>query len=64
VILKTSVYLDPDVLVTIDRLARSQGRSRAEVIREAVRAYTGIGDNAKLPGIGKVKSGSSVTSNQ
>jgi predicted transcriptional regulator len=63
-ILKTSVYLDPEVLLTLDRIAQSQSRSRAAIIREAVRTYVGIGKHARLPGCRKTKSGDSVTSHR
>jgi metal-responsive CopG/Arc/MetJ family transcriptional regulator len=63
-ILKTSVYLDPQVLSAIDRMAQSQGRSRADVIREAVRIHVRTGENPRLPGSRKIKSGGTVTSNR
>lgn len=36
---KTSVYLDEDRASRLARLAREQGRSQAEVLREAIDAY-------------------------
>jgi len=36
---KTSVYLDADQAERLARLARQQGRSQAEVLREAVASY-------------------------
>ncbi len=36
---KTSVYLDEDQAQRLARLAREEGRSQAEVLREAVAAY-------------------------
>lgn len=36
---KTSVYLDDDQARRLARLARQEGRSQAEVLREAVATY-------------------------
>ncbi len=36
---KTSVYLDEEQTERLARLAREEGKSQAEVIREAVAAY-------------------------
>jgi hypothetical protein len=36
---KTSVYLDEDQARRLARLAREEGRSQAEVLREAVATY-------------------------
>lgn len=36
---KTSVYLDEDQAQRLARLAREEGRSQAEVLREAVASY-------------------------
>jgi predicted transcriptional regulator len=36
---KTSVYLDEEQAVRLARLARQEGRSQAEILREAVAAY-------------------------
>ena len=43
--IKTTVYLDSDVLLTIDRMAQSEGRSRAEIIRRAIRIYVGTAEH-------------------
>jgi len=59
---KTSVYLGSDVLVALRRTAESQGRSKAEVIREAVRTYVRMGAHPKLPGRGEFDSGYTNTS--
>jgi predicted transcriptional regulator len=37
---KTTVYLDADDYRRLQRLARGQGRSAAELVREAVAEYT------------------------
>jgi hypothetical protein len=50
---KTSVYLDPDTVVALRQMAESQGRSQAELIRDALQAYTN-GAKRPLPrGLGK-----------
>ncbi|MGO9903313.1 MAG: CopG family transcriptional regulator [Solirubrobacteraceae bacterium] len=36
---KTSVYLDDEQAARLARLARHEGRSQAEILREAVAAY-------------------------
>jgi predicted DNA-binding protein len=36
---KTSVYLDDEQTERLARLAREEGRSQAEILREAVAAY-------------------------
>jgi predicted transcriptional regulator len=36
---KTSVYLDEELAERLARLAREEGRSQAEVLREAIAAY-------------------------
>jgi hypothetical protein len=36
---KTSVYLDERLALRLATLARSQGRSQAEILREAVETY-------------------------
>ena len=36
---KTSVYLDDEQAERLARLARQEGRSQAEILREAVAAY-------------------------
>jgi hypothetical protein len=36
---KTSVYLDTEQAERLARLARQEGRSQAEILREAVAAY-------------------------
>lgn len=39
IVRKTSVYLDDDQAQRLARLAREEGRSQAEVLREAVATY-------------------------
>ncbi len=40
---KTSVYLTEEVTARLTELARSEGRSQAEIIREAIAAYVPAG---------------------
>jgi predicted transcriptional regulator len=59
---KTTVYLDTDVALSLRRMAESQGRSRAELIRDALATYTRKAKRPKLPGVGEFDSGHSDTS--
>lgn len=54
---KTTVYLDSDTVLALRRMAETQGRSQAELIREALAVYTN-GAKRPLPeGLGKYDSG-------
>jgi hypothetical protein len=59
---KTTVYLDTDVALSLRRMAESQGRSQAELIRDALATYTRNAKRPKLPGVGEFDSGHSDTS--
>jgi len=59
---KTTVYLDTDVALSLRRMAESQGRNQAELIRDALVTYTRKAKRPKLPGIGEFDSGHSDTS--
>jgi predicted transcriptional regulator len=53
---KTSVYLDERLAVRLATLARAEGRSQAEILREAVETYEPRGRrdrNFALAGIGR-----------
>jgi hypothetical protein len=55
--LKTTVYLDEPVAMALRQLSVVQGRSQAEIIRDALEAYT-KGTVRPLPkGMGKYRSG-------
>jgi len=56
---KTTVYLDQDVAIRLRQLAESEGRTRAEIVREAVCRYTGAAKRPMPPGIGRYSSGRS-----
>ena len=59
---KTTVYLDTDVALSLRRMAESEGRSQAELIRDALEKYTRKAKRPKLPGLGKFDSGYTDTS--
>ena len=61
---KTTVYLDTDVVLSLRRMAESQGRSQAELIRDALQTYTQKTKRPKLPGIGEFDSGHTDTSSR
>lgn len=46
---KTTVYLDPDDYLRLQRMAREQGRRAAELVREAVAEYARRHDRARSP---------------
>jgi predicted transcriptional regulator len=54
---KTTVYLDTDIALALRHMAETQGRSQAELIRDALQTYT-RGAKRPLPrGLGKYDSG-------
>ena len=61
---KTTVYLDADVALSLRRMAESQGRSQAELIRDALVKYTRKAKRPKIPGIGEFDSGHTDTSDR
>ena len=54
---KTTVYLDDNIALTLRQIAEAQGRSQAELIRDALLNYTRKVKRPKLPGIGEFDSG-------
>jgi hypothetical protein len=54
---KTTVYLPDDLKGAVERKARAEGLSEAQVIREAVAAATAAYRNPPKPRVGFVKSG-------
>ena len=56
---RTTVYLDQDVAILLRQLAESEGRTQAEIVREAVRRYTCASKRPMPPGIGGYSSGRS-----
>jgi len=54
---RTTVYLDQEIAMTLRQLAARQGRSQAELIREALASYTVRAVRPTPKGIGKYRSG-------
>ena len=55
---KTTIYMEPSVALTLRHLASVQGRSQAEIIREAIVSYTSKSRRRPRPkGIGAYDSG-------
>ena len=54
---KTTVYLDPDTVLALRQMAETQGRSQAELIRDALHAYARKGKRPLPAGLGKYDSG-------
>ena len=59
---KTTVYIEPDTALAIRQMAEAQRRSQAELIRDALTAYTRQARRPALPGVGESDSGHSDTS--
>jgi hypothetical protein len=53
VLTKTTVYLDSDTVLALRRMSESQGRSQAELIRDALVAYTNSSKRPLPRGLGK-----------
>ena len=54
---RTTVYLDHETALALRQLAAVRGRSQAELIREALAAYTKRAARPRAKGIGKYRSG-------
>jgi predicted transcriptional regulator len=59
---KTTVYLDPEMALALRQMAEVQGRSQAEIIRQALETFTRSVKQPKIPGIGEFDSGHTDTS--
>jgi predicted transcriptional regulator len=59
---KTTVYLDPSLALQLKQLATAEGRTQAEMIRDAVADYTRRRKRPLIPGLGEFDSGRSDTS--
>ena len=55
--IKTTVYLDSDVALTLRQRAIQEGRSQAELIRDALAQYTLQQKRPAIPGVGEFRSG-------
>jgi len=63
IMVKTTIYMEPSVALTLRHLASVQGRSQAEIIREAIVSYTSKSLGRPRPkGIGAYESGRSDVS--
>jgi hypothetical protein len=56
---KTTVYLDETIALRVRQLAKTKGRSQAEVIRDALETYTRDVERPRPKGIGAYSSGRS-----
>ena len=54
---KTTVYLESDTALALRRMAETEGRSQAELIRDALITYTKKGKRSLPSGLGKYDSG-------
>jgi len=54
---KTTVYMDSEVALTLRQLAAIERRPQAEIIREAILAYTKSAGRPRPKGVGAYKSG-------
>ncbi|HEV2201197.1 MAG TPA: CopG family transcriptional regulator [Bryobacteraceae bacterium] len=59
---KTTVYLDPELAITVRQLATQEGRPQAELIREALADYARRSKRPAMPGLGEFDSGPTDTS--
>jgi hypothetical protein len=60
--IKTTVYLDPEAVLALRQLAQAQGRSQAELIREAIDRLTRSESRPPPQGMGGYRSGRSDVS--
>ncbi|MBV9768261.1 MAG: CopG family transcriptional regulator [Bryobacterales bacterium] len=54
---KTTVYLETDTVLALRQMAETQGRSQAELIRDALEAYTNGATRLLPSGLGKYDGG-------
>jgi hypothetical protein len=62
---RTTVYVDEDVALALRHRASIEGKSQAELIREALRRYVEQAEHTKrppIPGMGRHRSGRSDVS--
>ena len=60
--IKTTVYLEQDTALALRQMAEVQGKTQAELIRDALLTYTSKARKPKIPGIGEFDSGRTDTS--
>jgi hypothetical protein len=61
---RTTIYLEPELEVLLKLEMLRQGRSMAEIVREAVHAYVTRAPQKAPPGAGVFRSGRSDTASQ
>ena len=54
---KTTVYLEPDVVMALRQMAAAEGRPQAELIRDALKDFTRRRKRVAIPGVGGFDSG-------
>jgi len=59
---KTTVYLDSEIVVALRQLSQQEGRSQAELIRDALAEFARQRKRAAIPGVGEFDSGESTVS--
>jgi hypothetical protein len=59
---KTTVYLDAEIVVTLRQLSQQEGRSQAELIRDALAEFARQRKRPAIPGVGEFDSGESGVS--
>lgn len=59
---KTTVYLDSDLALILRQIAAHEGRSQAELVRDALTDYAKRKKRPKIPGLGEFGSGRSDNS--
>ena len=59
---KTTVYLDGELALTLRQIALLEGRSQAELIRDALHDFTRQRTKPPIPGVGEFDSGESNVS--
>jgi predicted transcriptional regulator len=59
---KTTVYLDAAIAVTLRQLSQQEGRSQAELIRDALAEFAKRRKRPPIPGAGEFDSGESAVS--
>ena len=52
---KTTVYLDPDTVLALRQMSKTQGRSQAELIRDALETYTSAAKRPMPRALGKYR---------
>ncbi len=59
---KTTVYLDAAIAVTLRQISQREGRSQAELIRDALAEFARGRKRPPIPGVGEFDSGESAVS--